>query len=192
MKVCLSCYQAQAAGGHYCTGCGRTFGVKLCESKHINSPSPHVRCCSQCGSTQMTEPTKFLDVTFLPLLLTGLIALGLWRWAIGHLPLLGNILERLALMTLAVLLDTTPCRVLWGIDQTLSWALTLWGLGWGLTVVPGRGGAAGNWLRALPALLGKTAWRAGHALLRLAGRGSRRVLWPSPRKAGPPGKEKSE
>ena len=192
MKICLSCHQATPRGSVYCQGCSRTFGTKLCANKHPNAPSPQVQFCATCGSAEMTEPTRYLNFSWAGPLLAGLVALCLWRWGLAHLPLLGALVGRLSLMLVAVLLDTTPCGVLGGLRRAASWALTLWVLGWILTLAPDRGGTAGAWLRSLPLLLGRTAIRGGRALLWLAGQGLRRALWPPLRKAGPLGKEKPE
>lgn len=184
MNVCLSCFQAQA-GGPYCGGCGRTFGVKLCEGRHASPPSSRIRCCPACGSTQLTEPTLYLNLTWLPLFLAGLAALGVWRWGIAHLPLLGGLLVRLALTVLAVLLGTTPCQIIGGLHVLLSWLLMLWLLGWAIALLPGKGGTVGGWLRRLPDTVLKTVRYGGMALLRLVGQSVRRLVLPPSHK--PPG-----
>lgn len=190
MRVCLSCFQAQT-GGPYCGGCGRTFGVKLCEAKHTSPPSPRIRCCPTCGSTNLTEPTRYLNLTWLPLLLAGLAALGAWRWGIAHLTLLGSLLGRLVLILLSTMLDTTPCGLLGGLHMLLTWLLTLWLLGWGLALLPGKGGAAGAWLRGLPNMAIKMSGRGAMALLRLLGRATRRlILPPNQRPSGEPSHKK--
>ena len=148
MKICLSCRQASPRGSVYCQGCSRTFGTKLCANKHPNAPSPRVQFCATCGSPEMTEPTRFLNLSWAAPLLAGLIALFLWRWGLTHLPLLGGLVGRLSLMLMAMLLDTTPCGVLGGLHRAAAWTLTLWVLGWMLTLAPGRGGGR---LAALPA-----------------------------------------
>ena len=190
MKVCLSCLQAQT-GGPYCGGCGRTFGVKLCEAKHASPPSPRIRCCPTCGSTNLTEPTRYLNLTWLPVLLAGLAALEAWRWSIAHLPLLGNLLGRLVLMVLSTLLNTTPCGVLGSLHRLLCWLLTLWLLGWTLALLPGKGGAVGAWLRGVPGTTIKMSGRSAMALLKLLGRGTRHlVLPPTQRPSGEASRKK--
>ena len=192
MKICLSCSHASPRGSVYCQGCSRTFGKKLCANKHSNAPSPQVQFCAVCGSSEMTEPTRFLNLSWAAPLLAGLIALGFWRWGLAHWLLLGTLLAHLALVLAALLLDTTPCGVLAGMRRILVWIIALWVLGWMMTVLPSRGGPLGNWLRALPASLGKLAGRGGHVLIRLAMHGLRRAVWPPSRKSGPSAKEKPE
>ena len=190
MKICLSCSHASPRGSGYCQGCSRTFGKKLCANKHSNAPSPLVQFCAVCGSPEMTEPTRFLNLSWAAPLLAGLAALGFWRWGLAQWLFLGTLLGHLALLLVSVLLDTTPCGVLSGMRRFFSWIIALWILGWALTLLPGRGGSTGNWLRALPASLGKWAGRGCRVLLRAAVHGLRRAFWPSPRKAGPLAKEK--
>ena len=192
MKICLSCSHASPRGSVYCQGCSRTFGKKLCANKHPNAPSAQIQFCAVCGSSEMTEPTRFLSLSWAAPLLAGLIALGLWRWGLAHWLLLGTLLGHFILFLAALLLDTTPCGVLSGMRRVLSWIIALWALGWMLTLLPGRGGPTGNWLRALPASLGKLAGRGGRVLLRLAMHGLRRAVWQSPGKSGASAKEKPE
>ena len=168
MKICLSCFLAQADGGPYCSGCGRTFGSKLCESKHINPPSPRVQCCSQCGSTQLTEPARYLHWALLPQILTGLVALGLWRWAIMHPPLLGDLLEHFVLLIIAVLFGMTPCQLHGTFLRIVSWLAALWLFGWLLALLPRKGGSVGIWLRRLPSLVLKQIGSGAILLLRLS------------------------
>lgn len=192
MKLCRSCYYASPSGSVYCGGCGRTFGVKLCSNKHPNAPSPQVQCCTICGSFEMTEPTLYWNLSWIGPLLAGLAALFLWRWGMAHLALLGSLLGSLTLKAVAVLLNTTPCHVIEGVERTASGVLTLWLLGWMLILLPGRGGSAGTWLRAIPTLLGRIAWQSGRTLTGLTVRSLRRALWPPPRRSGPTGREKPE
>ena len=179
MKICLSCYHAQNGNGSYCGGCGRTYGVKLCEAKHANPPSLQVRCCSQCGSTQLTEPTGFLNLTWLPVLLAGLVALCVWRWMISHLPLLGSLLERLTVGGLAVLLDVPSSGIICGFHRLVAWFVSLWILGWMLFLMPGRGGVMGAWLRGLPGLVLKLGGHAALTMLGRLGHALRRAIGPA-------------
>lgn len=182
MKLCGSCHRASGAGSVYCGGCGRTFGVKLCDNKHANAPSPAVQFCTTCGSTQLSEPTRYLNLNWAAPLLSLLVALGAWRWSIAHGALLGRLLECLVLDALAVLLDTTPCGVIGGARCVASWALALWLMGWMMALLPGRGGTIGTWLRSLPQMAVKLSMRGGQTLLRLSGHALRRAFWPTPRR----------
>ncbi len=177
MNLCLSCFQA-SQGGPYCSGCGRTFGVKLCPKGHRNAPSSRIFCCTACGSLDMTEPTRYADLSWAAPALAGLVALLLWRWAIAHLSAIGGFAGSTVLAAAALMLDTTPCGVILGTERALAWLLELWLLGWLLALVPGKGSGLGKGLRSLPGTLFKFALSGIRIVLRLAGRSLSRAVWP--------------
>jgi hypothetical protein len=53
-----------------------------------------------------------------------------------------------------------------------------WLLGWTLALLPGRAGTAGPWLRGLPLRVLALALGLGRPLLRAAGRGIWRAVFP--------------
>ena len=58
MRFCLRCRRF-SGGGPLCTGCGRSFGGRLCRGKtrHLN---PHdARFCNFCGTPDMEEAATF-------------------------------------------------------------------------------------------------------------------------------------
>ena len=175
--VCLSCRRASPAGSVYCGGCGRTFGSRICGKGHRNRPAPGLACCTTCGSLELTEATRYVPLRGTGIVLAGLAALGVWRWAIAHLALLGGLLWRGALDALAVLLDQAPCQIVSDLRRGLSWLLTLWLLGWAMALLPGRGGALGIFLRSLPGAILKAAARVARPLPRLLGLALFKLVW---------------
>ena len=187
--LCLSCRRASPAGSVYCGGCGRTFGSRICGSGHRNRPAPGLACCTTCGSLELTEAARYVPLRWAGTLLATLISLFAWRWAVAHVIFLASLLWRGALIVLALLLDTTPCEILWDVRRGLSWLLTLWMFGWAMTLLPGRGGGLGSLLRSLPGLVLKALIRLMRPLLRTSYRVLSGLVWRSGRtgeKEGPP------
>jgi len=187
--VCLSCRRASPTGSVYCGRCGRTFGSRICEKGHRNRPAPGLACCTSCGSMELTEAARYVPLRGAGIVLACLATLGVWRWAIAHLTLLGGLLWRGALDALALLLDWAPCEIVQDLRRGLSWLLTLWLLGWAMALLPGRGGALGTLLRSLPGAILKTTAGAARPLPRLLGRALFKLVWQQERtkmKSEPP------
>ncbi len=182
--LCLSCRRASPAGSVYCGGCGRTFGSRICGSGHRNRPAPGLACCTTCGSLELTEAARYVPIRWAGTLLASLIALFAWRWAVAHLAFLASLLLRGMLIALALLLDTTPCGIAWDVRRGLSWLLTLWMLGWAMTLLPGRGGGLGTLLRSLPGIVLKALIRLARPLLRSSYRVLSGLVWRSGRADG--------
>lgn len=186
--LCLSCRHASPGGSIYCGGCGRTFGSRICGNGHRNRPAPGLACCTTCGSLDMTEATRFVPLRGVGVMMAGLVVLCVWRWAMTHIALLGDLLWRGVLGVLALLLGMAPCKIIWDLWQGLSWLLAFWLLGWAATLLPGRGGSFGTVLRSLPGVVLKAAFGAARPLLRLLGRALYKLIWRSERttiKGGP-------
>src|SRR4051812_12135790 len=54
MRLCTNCNKLTSGDPLFCMHCGRTYGVRLCPSRHINPRSATV--CSECGSTELSMP----------------------------------------------------------------------------------------------------------------------------------------
>lgn len=60
MKYCNFCHRLTPGDPTYCAFCGRTYDVKLCSAKHVNTRS--ARFCPQCGSTEFSTPQPKLSI----------------------------------------------------------------------------------------------------------------------------------
>jgi hypothetical protein len=54
MKYCYNCNRITPGEPLFCNVCGRSFNVKLCPRRHINSRC--AQACSQCGSRDLSTP----------------------------------------------------------------------------------------------------------------------------------------
>ncbi len=188
MRLCLTCLHLSQAGSIYCGSCGRSFGVRLCGSKHANAP--HAHFCTTCASPALSEPTRFLRLGWVSV---GLSVLGLliaWRWTLAHLGTAGAGAWAAASWILAVLLGTSPCAVDHGVRAAFTLLIAAWVLGHFMTLLPEGGGTIGRTLRAAPASVLRWGFLATGRLVRLGARGLRRLLLPLPRKG--PGKAEKD
>jgi hypothetical protein len=112
MRLCLTCFHLSRAGSFFCGFCSRSFGVRLCGSKHANAP--HVHFCTTCASSTLSEPTRFVRLGWIPFGITVLITLTVWRWTIAHLKAVVAIGWIVFSWMLAVLLNTSPAAIGWG------------------------------------------------------------------------------
>lgn len=181
MRFCLSCRHASPGGSVYCGFCGRTFAVKLCNNKHSNPPQ--ALCCTTCGSQDLTEPTRFLRFGWLSFLLAFLTALFVWKWTLAHAGCGLCLIARGLLWAAGVLFNTNACGVLGFLDRALVWLLLLWLTGHFLTLLPGKGGRAGKWLRGLPEEVFVAGLRLARMLALAGGRLARRVVFAPPKKS---------
>ena len=77
MRYCNQCHRITAGEPLFCNFCGRSYGVKLCPSRHPNPRNAEI--CSQCGSRELSTPHPHVAFWLVPLvkLLTILPGLAL-------------------------------------------------------------------------------------------------------------------
>ena len=57
MKHCYTCSRFFTDEYQFCTGCGRSFGVRYCRSGlHLNSAASEY--CRECGSSDLSTPDE--------------------------------------------------------------------------------------------------------------------------------------
>lgn len=135
MRLCLSCYRLWPRSALFCGACGRSFGGRLCPSRHLSPANAHV--CVQCGKDEMSEPTAGLYLGWLPTLLSGLCLLLAWKWTWHHLAFVYAILLASVNLALRLLVDAGPHAVERLTAQVAGWAVFLTVA---LHLVPGRKG----------------------------------------------------
>lgn len=180
MRLCLTCFHLSRAGSLYCGFCSRSFGVRLCGNKHANAP--HVRFCTTCASSSLSEPTRFIRLGWIPSVVTALLALLVWRWTIAHLKVLAAAGWAIFSWMLAVILNTSPCAIGGSVRAALAVLVACWILGQLMTLLPGGGGRAGQAARAIPAAVLGWGIKAAYGLVRSATQELLRLLFP-PRKS---------
>lgn len=176
----MGCKRLSPAGSLYCGFCSRSFGARYCQNKHANAPA--VRCCTTCASPMLSESTNFLSLKWIGLALSGGTAVLAWKWLIAHLALALALIGAVAAWILAVLLNTTPCRVVQGAHLLVLWLVALWASGRVLRLLPGGGGLAGDAIRTISSWSIRLGVRTLSLLLRLAVAGLRVAVWPAARK----------
>jgi hypothetical protein len=181
MRLCLTCFHLSRAGSFFCGFCSRSFGVRLCGSKHANAP--HVHFCTTCASSTLSEPTRFVRLGWIPFGITVLITLTVWRWTIAHLKAVVAIGWIVFSWMLAVLLNTSPAAIGCSVRAALTALVTCWILGQLMTLLPGGGGQVGQVARVVPSKVLGWAVKAIYWLGRSAARELRRLLLSSPRKS---------
>lgn len=62
MTRCGSCGFITPESARFCEGCGRSFKIKYCPSKHVNSRL--ATFCGVCGSDKLSTPTKARHFSF--------------------------------------------------------------------------------------------------------------------------------
>ena len=190
MRLCLSCRRVSPGGSIFCGYCARSFGMRLCANKHKNAP--HVLCCTTCASPDLTEATQFVPLGCLPIGLSLLCGLALWRWCLAHLCFLGTAAWVFALWLVSLLLGLSPCainRLFWDGVRGL---IMLWLLGTLLSLLPGQGGTADTWLRGLPSRAASLTFTGIRALLKTLGHVLRRAFWPVPSRTKPGSADKHD
>jgi RNA polymerase subunit RPABC4/transcription elongation factor Spt4 len=60
MQYCFNCSRITLGQPNFCTFCGRTYDIKLCNRLHANPREAQV--CSQCGSRDMSTPQPKLSL----------------------------------------------------------------------------------------------------------------------------------
>jgi hypothetical protein len=154
MILCCSCRHVSPKGSRYCGYCSRSLNVTYCPDGHENSRG--VLCCTTCGTPQLSEGTRALRLHWLGSLVTAGLLVGAWKLTLPHLGTLLSWLFGAGLGVAGFLLNTTPACLQATALRGLSWLFTLWLLGQWLGVLPGKGGALGQFLRDLPRLALRT------------------------------------
>lgn len=181
MCLCLTCFHLSRAGSLYCGFCSRSFGVRFCGNKHANAP--HVRFCTTCASSSLSEATRFVRLGWISSGLTALLTLAVWRWGIAHLKAVAAVGWDILSWMLAVLLNTSASAIGCSIRTALTALAACWILGQLMTLLPGDGGKAGQTARAVPAAVLGWTIKAANLLARRAARELHRLLFSPPRKS---------
>jgi len=180
MRLCLTCFHLSRAGSLYCGFCSRSFGVRFCGNKHANAP--HVRFCTTCASSSLSEPTRFVRLGWISTSLTALLTFAVWRWGITHLKAVIAVGWATFIWVLAVLLNTSASAIECSVRTALAALAACWMLGQLMTLLPGGGGRAGQAARAIPAAVLGWGIKAANGLVRSAAQELLRLLFP-PRKS---------
>jgi hypothetical protein len=76
MKLCYDCRRVSPREAVFCAFCNRSFTGRVCPRGHTSPP--YARCCIQCGApeTELSVPTRSLNLSFLPPMLSACFLLG--------------------------------------------------------------------------------------------------------------------
>ncbi len=184
MVVCLACRHASADRSVFCAYCARSLNCRVCEEKHRNSLNG--LCCTTCGSLQLSEGTRALQLGGVSAFCTGFLALLLWKWCLAHA---GEFLKGRSsglVWGMAFFFNSSIPDLQASILVGMTWLVMLWMLGHFLGFLPGKGGQTGTWLRSLPLLLFRQTLRLLCRFLQFILILIRRALVPAahPRNAG--------
>lgn len=125
MRYCFNCNRITPGEPLFCNFCGRSYDVKLCPRRHVNSRTAEV--CSQCGSRDLSTPQPRRPV-WAPLL-------GFILWAVPGVVLgFGSLLVLIAVFIvvlqhpekiIALILLAVPFGILWSMwSEIPSWFRT--------------------------------------------------------------------
>lgn len=166
MWFCFYCKHLSPPG-RYCAFCGRTRG-RICQRGHLSAS--YVTHCPVCGSNRLTEPTAWLPLSCVSLLVNLILAVVLFRWAAGHVgqvlcALLGGVEWAICLLT-----GATPSGLRQSVAAVIAWGITILVISYMLPAPAGaairRGMVYGLWLAwSLLSRLLQTVWAARPKLL---------------------------
>ncbi|BDI31463.1 hypothetical protein CCAX7_35140 [Capsulimonas corticalis] len=123
MRLCLTCRYVSPEGAVHCGHCGRTFGARLCPSRHPSPPDAEY--CVQCGKANVTDATRCLPLGWCTRALTLLIVLLALRWAFGSAPSLLQGMWNLSDWISLHLLGISLCHMRAVLLQIAAWFVAL-------------------------------------------------------------------
>ena len=117
MRLCLGCKTLNRTDAHYCEGCSRSLGCKVCRRcGHTNSMTGQF--CAACAAPRLTTPVFYLPLSWL----TRLLILGLgWALLVWLVPRLEPLWES----TWTQILCWAKIAFAAWIVLTLGWLLAL-------------------------------------------------------------------
>jgi hypothetical protein len=76
MKLCYECRRVSPREAVFCAFCNRSFTNRICPRGHASPPD--ARCCIHCGApaTDLSQPTRLLNLSFLPVLISSCFVIG--------------------------------------------------------------------------------------------------------------------
>ncbi len=82
MILCVRCRKLWPAGSLYCGHCGKSFGGSLCSKRHLNPAKTDI--CLRCGSDELTDTARSLNLRTIALLLAWSVALLILKTAVHN------------------------------------------------------------------------------------------------------------
>lgn len=125
MKYCFNCNRITPGVPLYCNFCGRSYDVKLCPRRHVNTRT--AEACSQCGSRDLSIPQPRRPPWVPPLGFILSVVPGAFLTIASVVILLATItaiLQRPDMIVVLVLL-AIPFGILWSLwSEIPSWFRT--------------------------------------------------------------------
>ena len=122
---CLSCKISSPPGSVFCTGgCGKSLGCRICHKGHRCSIL--ARHCGECGSSQLSDPSRALGLGGVSRLLSWGGAIAAAYWALHHLVLIVMGVWHLAWWCVGTLFAWNQPYSGFCVRMVLDWVLLIW------------------------------------------------------------------
>jgi hypothetical protein len=135
MVFCITCRYVSPSGSIFCSHCGRTFGARLCPSRHRNPID--AQHCVQCGKPKLTDPTRYLAFGWFSAVIAWTVIALVIKVIICNIKQIGNWLEAIGGWAIVHLFGVSPCWVVMLLDRLMFWYLLLMGLSFLLPIPTG-------------------------------------------------------